>query len=532
MALKYWGSNGSFLSFALALPLAALVVPVGSADWGKAEAAAVKQAKKRKVVVARKPAGIGRVCTVSKVKRRKVKRCRIVPVVVPPPIVTIVQPQPATLALVNPVTPAIGHPIRVVPVMDPPPPLPVSPPYAVNPPDYYWIDQADSLAQAFGNSPPDFTFSCDGVDCWAWVSRDGEVLIVEPGRAGVQQYFFAARQTSPYLVRDSYNAFAFDARDLIVVYDSQGRVMPYGADPRQRDLAAALRERGRALYAASLRQRRWDRGSATAWIGGTSSWGYDDGWNYGWNPFWRELPGWDRGDRDRHHSRPPRHLDDEHRDRDDARRRYDDWHRRGAPGAPPPTGNPVVTPTEGGTAAPAPRPPRPPRPEPAPVPAPAPAPVPQPGWQPQPTTDAPLPPPPPPAPPQAGDPPPRRERPRLEIEPEPGAPPILLRPVRPRPLPVEVPVTKVEAQPDPVPVPVPAPPPAPPPLQVQPAMPAPIQQYQAPPPPAPIAVPVPMPVAVPVPVHVPPPPLPPPPPPPPPREVIRADVPSDGADFP
>lgn len=268
MALKYRGRNGTFWKLALALPLAALVVPVGSADWGKAEAATVRKVKKRKVVVARKPVTARKVCTVTKVKGRKVTRCKAVKIVSVPPV------------MVAPVyAPAPPQPLTAVPVSSPPPVLqpPPPPPPRINPADYYWIDQADSLAQAFGNSPPDFTFSCDGIDCWAWVSRDGEILIVEPGRYGVQQYFFAPRQTSPYLVRDSYNAFAFDARDLIVIYDNQGRVMPYGADPRQRDLADALRERGRALYAASLRQRRWDRAAPPRGSVATRAWAMKTG---------------------------------------------------------------------------------------------------------------------------------------------------------------------------------------------------------------------------------------------------------------
>ncbi len=520
MAATYRGNKSKWLAAALALPLAALVVPAGPAGWSAASAASVKTAKKRKVVV-KKPVVTKKVCTVTRVKGRKVTKCK-----------TIKIPSVEPFMVAPFYAPASPPPLAVVAVVAPPPPMAVPPPIPappqINPADYYWIDQADILAQAFGNSPPDFTFTCDGIDCWAWVSRDGEVLIVEPGRSGVEQYFFAAQQSAPYLVRDSYNAFAFSGRDLAVVYNSGGQVYPYAPSPRDRDVADALRERGRALYAASLRQRHWDRGSATAWIGGYSSLGYDDGWNYGWNPFWRELPGWGRYDRDRGRQHPPRHLGDEHRDRDDARRRYDEWHRHGAPGAPPPTGNPVVTPTDSGGAAPVPRPPRAPRPAPQPAPQPAQPAAPQPGWQPQPHPAAEVP------PPLQGDAPtPRRERPSREIEPEPGAPPIPLRQTRPEPQTREMPMPLIEAQPEPV-----SPPP---PVLPEVAAPSsqPIQLYDAPPPPpapapvpASVSVPVPAPAPAPAPVYVAPPPPSPEPPPPPPRDEIRTESPIDGGERP
>lgn len=545
MAAKVRGKKATWLRLALALPLAGLVVPIGLAGPGAAAAATVKKVARSKAKT-RKPAQAKRVCTVTRVKGRKVTRCKTVNLP-PPPWRNI--PPPKHVIVPPPQYPPMIYP-AATPLAAAPAPISVPPLYAaspqVNPADYYWIDQADSLAQAFGNSPPDFTFTCDGVDCWAWVSRDGEVLIVEPGRSGVQQYFFAANQSAPYLVRDSYNAFAFGGRELAVVYNREGQVSPYSASPRDRDVADALRERGRALYAASLRQRRWDRGSATAWIGGYSSLGYDHGWNYGWNPFWRELPTWDRYDRGHHRNHPPRHLDDEHRDRDDARRRYDDWHRRGGEGAPPPTGNPVVTPTDDGApgakprpgwrprpvappqppatdpatggpvAAPtdgsgspsAPRPPRQPRPEPQPQPQPELQPVP-------PVLVAPLQPetaPPEPSPPPA----PRRDRPRREIEPEPGAPPIQMRPTAPQPQPVALPVTQIEARPAP----------------------RPIEQYTAPPPPPPApapvhaSVPLPPPAPAPAPVYAAAPPPPSPPPAPPPREELRFENPVDGGERP
>ena len=49
-----------------------------------------------------------------------------------------------------------------------PPPIPIT--------AYFFIDQADSFANAIGQSPPDFSFDCGGYECYAWVSRAGEAL--------------------------------------------------------------------------------------------------------------------------------------------------------------------------------------------------------------------------------------------------------------------------------------------------------------------------------------------------------------------
>ena len=518
MAAKFSNSSSGRALIALAFPLAALVpvaVPFGAAQvasvglpgaiagLGQADAATVRKAKRKAMV--RPRATTTKVCTTTRIKGRKVIRCKSVKLApVPPVLVTPVYPPALPPA-------PYAAPLPMASMQAPPPPL--APRWApqphVGPIAYYWIDQADSYAQALGSSPPDFTFNCDGVDCWAWISRDGEVLIVEPGRRGVQQYFFAAHQSAPYLVRDSYNSFAFDGRELAVVYNSEGQVLPDALPGRDRDVAEALHERGRALFAASLRQRRWDRGSATAWIGGYSSLGYYDGWNSGWNAAWRELPEWDRYDRDYRRRRPPRHLDDEHRDRDDARRRYDDWHRRGGQGAPPPTGNPVVTPGDGGGTG---QPPvRPPRPMPQP-------PLPEP---PQPVTDTP-----PPVPSDA--PTPRRERPRREIEDEPGVPPVPPRRSGPAPdQPVQIqaqpnapellpPAQPVLTWPDPMPGPA-----GPSPVLV--ASPDRSAQFVPAPAPAPVAAP---------PRDTPPPPPPAPAPPPPPREQIVTESPRSDTDRP
>lgn len=491
---------------ALAFPLAALVplaAPFNAAQvaalglpgvlarsvtkMGSADAATIKHAKKRKVTV-RKSAGLRSVCTASKFKGKLVKRCNTVSILTAP---VVVAPVP-----VNPAPPPPMMSYAPVPSAPPPPHLPYGAAPAMQVPAiaYYWIDQADSYAQAIGNSPPDFSFACGGVDCWAWISRDGEVLIVEPARDGVLQYFFAPRQTSPYLARDSYSSFAFDGRDLVQVYDNQGRIYTGGLSSRARYDGQALQQRGRALFAASLRQRRWDRGSATAWNAQYADYGFYDGWNSGWGGWWRDLPDWERYEHDHRHQHPPRHLDDEHRDRDDARRRFENWHRHGDQGAPPPTGNPVVNPSLGDSGPGAVTPPRPPLPDPPPQP---------------PLTDPPLPVAEIPATPPSDAEQPRRPRPRRDLESEPDTPAIPRRGYVP---PGDQPAVQIQAVPQPAPSPAPAPAPVPDPVLVPPPLPTPEPQWQIPPPPAPVpqyvesapvAAPAPAPAAAPAPAPTP-----------------------------
>ena len=196
MAAKFSKSSSGRALIVLAFPLAALVpvaVPFGAAQvasfglpgalaaLGQADAATARKAKRN--AAAGKPVTTTKLCTTSRTKGRKVTRCK-----------------PVKLAPVQPVLVRIPTAplLPMVPMPAPPPPTPMTPQYAappVSPVAYYWIDQADSYAQALGNSPPDFTFDCDGINCWAWVSRAGEVLIVEPARNGVLQYFFAPQQS-------------------------------------------------------------------------------------------------------------------------------------------------------------------------------------------------------------------------------------------------------------------------------------------------------------------------------------------------
>ena len=510
-------------------PLAAALADLGTAQAAIAKAKPKTKAK-RKAKARAKPTGYKTVCKTRKVRGKTTRTCTKVKIV-PPPVVTILPAEPAPpIYVATPPPQQLSPPAPPSPTFAPQPAPPQIPITA-----YYFIDQADSFASALGKSPPDFSFDCGGYDCYGWVSRAGEALIVEPGRDGVVQFYYAPGDSAPYLVRDSYNAYAFDGRALEVIYDRRGNVSLDRPDWRQDDYARALRERGRALYSVSLRQRRWDTRSAIAYGDWYDTYSYYPTWGYGWDRQWTQRV--DYGLIPRH--RQPRRLDDERRRRAHADGDYQQWRRRGGPGAPPPTGNPVVTPVASsitpvgpggsngpvpGTTTPRPR---------------------QPGWKPAPGTPAETPPAPtppvlqvPPAPtpapepvpsasqPPAPPPPPRYEREGREVrDPED-------RPQRPRPRrevqsdgPVEG--APLQSPPPPPPPPPPViyqvPPPAPGPVYVSPppapvyvAPPEPVYVAPAPAPPPPPPPSAPAYVAPPEPVYV----APPPPPPPPPRDVV------------
>ena len=503
------GKNAVSLAAMMAFGLA--TTPGGSvrlgAGWAAelpaigSAAAATRKKVVKKSAAPKKPATTKRVCTTAKVKGKLVKSCKTVKIV---PVPVVVVPPPVVITTVNPV------PVQTVVVRNPPPPIstpqPQRPAPIAQPPasSYFPIDLADSLAGAIGDAPPDFVIRYDGIESWVWLSRSGEMLIVEPGREGIVQYYFIGGGSAPYLVRDGYNAFAFSGPELIQVYDDRGRLFTGELSRRQNDVAFGLFDRGRALFSASWRQRGWSGDSALQWYDTIQrdnyAWSGQSGWRGNWRGDWRRRPDWQSFEYDQFSQMPPRYLDDERQRRRDSTYRYDRWRRDGARGAPPPTANPViqnpapVSPAEAGPRpgpppAPAPRPqPRPPvvtpPPAPAPAPAPAPVPTPQPGWrQPAAPTEV--------SPDREPRPP---EFPRRRPQPQPAPPP-------PPPAPIAQPVQVEQA---PVVQTLPPPPPPPPPAPA----PAPVEVTPPPPPtpPAPVVVAPPPP---------PPPPAPPPPAPPP-----------------
>ena len=327
MAYRVKLGSVSKLALAALLLAAPQAMPVVGAP---AAEAATKKRTAAKKPAAKKPATTKRVCTTAKVKGKLVKTCKTVKIVpVPPP------PPPVVVTTAVPVPAPAPEPQRLAaaPVPPPPAPVPAPPPPPAQPPAeaYFYIDLADSLAAAIGDAPPDYTFRYDGIDSWAWVSRAGETLIVEPGRDGIVQYYFYQGETAPYLVRDSYYAYAFDGTRLVQVYDDRGRLFTGQLSWRQRDDSRVLFDRGRALLSAAWRSRNWNGDAALSWYGamngGAFYYDWSRGWSGSWNGDWRRRSDWRAFEYDQFGRMPPRYLDDERRRRKDSAWRYDQWRR-------------------------------------------------------------------------------------------------------------------------------------------------------------------------------------------------------------
>ncbi len=133
--------------------------------------------------------------------------------------------------------------------------------------DYYWIDNADALADAIGDSPPDFTFAYDDGEPWGWRTSTGHEVYAEPLGDGAIRYYYYFEPDSdvPFLVQDSRFTFGYRDARLAVVYDSDGRVLPRGEGNLQVALATRLYRRGRALRDAAQVEDNWDSIDASYW---------------------------------------------------------------------------------------------------------------------------------------------------------------------------------------------------------------------------------------------------------------------------
>ena len=89
---------------------------------------------------------------------------------------------------------------------------------AVDDADYQWIDDADALLDAIGDSPPDFTFSYDRNDIWGWRTGAGHEIYAEPlGGGAIRYYYFEPGSREPFLVQDEDFAFGYRPGGRLVV---------------------------------------------------------------------------------------------------------------------------------------------------------------------------------------------------------------------------------------------------------------------------------------------------------------------------
>ena len=211
---------------------------------------------------------------------------------------------------------------------------------AVAAPDeaYRYIDDADALLDAMGTSPPDYGFSFDGVDCWAWTMDDGSIILAEPFGDDYRYYVFSPDDGYPFFVGDQFYAYGFDEGSLAAVYGADGNLVDATDDIA--DGAAWLSERGVAMKRAMQ-----DRQPVYA-----DDWADSLGW-FGAIELrldsWRNQPGWIRyraGPGRVHHRDWRVKLGAEGQRRRQRAEWFDQWRRGGYRGAPQGGGKWVTAP--------------------------------------------------------------------------------------------------------------------------------------------------------------------------------------------
>ena len=157
--------------------------------------------------------------------------------------------------------------------------------------DYEWIDRADALWDAIGDAPPDFAFSFEGAEPWAWQTADGYTIIVEDaGTGGIRSYYFAPGARGPFLAVEPGMSFGYDAGRLAMVYDADGEAAPRAEFADYDDPAEDLYDRGVRLHDA-LAGRDYRPVDTQAWIDASPYlFSFIQVWDGGYNRY----PGWAR----------------------------------------------------------------------------------------------------------------------------------------------------------------------------------------------------------------------------------------------
>jgi hypothetical protein len=203
---------------------------------------------------------------------------------------------------------------------------------------YRYIDDADALLDAMGTSPPDYGFSFDGVDCWAWTMDDGSIILAEPLGDDYRYYVFSPGDGYPFFVGDQFYAYGFDEGSLAAVYGADGNLVDATDDIA--DGAAWLSERGVAMKRAMQNRQPVyadDWADSLGWFGAIEL-RLDN---------WRSQPGWIRyraGPGRMHHRDWRVKLGAEGQRRRQRAEWFDQWRRGGYRGAPQGGGKWVTAP--------------------------------------------------------------------------------------------------------------------------------------------------------------------------------------------
>jgi hypothetical protein len=112
------------------------------------------------------------------------------------------------------------------------------------------------MADAFGDTPPDYTIDYDDEYPWVWRADDGGYRVVEWVPSGARYYYYEPGADAPFLIEDPNYAYAYERGVLVGVYTLYGApVADRLAAARTYD-AARYYSRAGALYRAAIHDQR------------------------------------------------------------------------------------------------------------------------------------------------------------------------------------------------------------------------------------------------------------------------------------
>lgn len=186
--------------------------------------------------------------------------------------------------------------------LPPAPPAPVR--VAAQDQGYAYAERAYALDNAFYEVPPDYGFSYQDANPWAWRTADDYQMYAEPVSGGFRYYYYEPGADYPYFVRDPDYGYGYAPGGVLVsLYSSAGALMPRAYVRDYAERAGRYRVRARDLRQAAY-HRPHVPVAREAWLSRRPSFVASQG-------RWREAavrqPEW-RSYRDRHDDREVRRF--------------------------------------------------------------------------------------------------------------------------------------------------------------------------------------------------------------------------------
>lgn len=121
---------------------------------------------------------------------------------------------------------------------------------------YGYIDRANAMSRAFGDTPPDYTVDYQGSRPWVWRSDDGGYRVVEQLPAGQRSYFYARGEDSPFYITDPDGGYSFDNGALVGIYAVDGRPLDDSYAQQRSGYAERYYARARAIRQVAQSSQR------------------------------------------------------------------------------------------------------------------------------------------------------------------------------------------------------------------------------------------------------------------------------------